>query len=63
MVGSYHQIVGSDVGMVEGKETDLLLLLGLSAALSASSLLGLALLQEGLRDHDLVLGGDGAVGG
>jgi hypothetical protein len=49
--------------MVEGKETDLLLLLGLSAALSASSLLGLALLQEGLRDHDLVLGGDGAVGG
>lgn len=63
VVGSYHQIVGKGVGMLEDKETDLLLLLGLSAALSASSLLGLALLQEGLRDHDLVLGGDGAVGG
>jgi hypothetical protein len=38
----------------------LLLRLGLSTALSAGSLLALALLQEGLGDEDLVLGGDGA---
>jgi hypothetical protein len=38
----------------------LLLLLGLLAGNSASLLLALALLQEGLRDKDLVLGGDGA---
>jgi len=41
----------------------LLLLVGLSTALSASLLLALALLQEGLGDEDLVLGGDGAVFG
>lgn len=45
------------------RETDLLLLLGLSTALSASSLLALALLQEGLGNEDLVLGRNGAGGG
>lgn len=45
------------------RKTDLLLLLGLSTTLSAGSLLALALLQERLRDEDMVLGGDGAVGG
>lgn len=45
----------------EGKNTDLLGLLGLGTTLSASGLLALALLQEGLGDEDLVLGGDGAV--
>ena len=39
--------------------TDGLLLLDLSGALSASLLLALALLQEGLGDEDLVLGGNG----
>ena len=39
--------------------TDLLLLLDLGSLLSASFLLALALLQEGLRDQDLVFGGDG----
>lgn len=48
---------------MEERGTDLLLLLGLSAALSASSLQALALLQEGLGDEDLLLGGNGAVGG
>lgn len=48
---------------MEEWRTDLLRLLGLSTALSASSLLALALLQEGLGDEDLVLGGNGAVGG
>lgn len=38
--------------------TDLLLLLDLSELLLASLLLGLALLQEGLGDQDLVVGGD-----
>lgn len=41
--------------------TNLLLLLGLLAGSGASLLLALALLQEGLGDEDLVLGGDGAV--
>lgn len=36
-----------------------LLLLDLSLALSAGLLLRLALLQEGLRDQNVVLGGDG----
>ena len=39
--------------------TDLLLLLDLGGLLGASLLLALALLQEGLRDQDLVFGGDG----
>lgn len=42
-------------------KTDLLGLLGLGTALSAGSLLGLALLQKGLGNEDLVLGGNGAV--
>lgn len=41
--------------------TNLLLVLDLGLLLSASLLLALALLKEGLRDEDLVLGGDGAV--
>lgn len=41
--------------------TNLLLLLNLSRLLSASLLLALALLEEGLRDQDLVLGGNGTV--
>ena len=44
------------------KDTDLLPLLEFSPASSASLLLALALLQEGLGNEDLVLGGDGAVG-
>jgi hypothetical protein len=38
----------------------LLLLLG-GGALSAGLLLGLPLLEEGLRDQDLVVGGDGTI--
>ena len=49
------------MGKIENGETDLLLLLGLSTALGAGSLLALALLEEGLGDEDLVLGGNGAV--
>lgn len=45
------------------KNTNLLLLLGLLTLDSASLLLALALLQEGLGDHHLVGGGDSAVGG
>jgi hypothetical protein len=41
--------------------TNLLALLELLTASSASLLLALALLQEGLGDEDLLLGGDGAV--
>lgn len=63
VVGNFHQIVGSGVGVMGGGDTDLLLLLSGSTGLSAGSLLGLALLQEGLGDHDLVGGGDRAVGG
>lgn len=44
---------------INGKCTDLLLLGDLGLLLSASLLLALALLQEGLRDEDLLLGGDG----
>jgi len=40
---------------------DLLAVLGLGLLLSASLLLALALLEEGLGDEDLVLGGDGTV--
>ena len=63
MVGCCHQVVGKvrKWGIGERGKTDLLGLLGLGTALSASSLLALALLQEGLGDEDLVLGGDGAV--
>lgn len=45
--------------MVQGENTNLLLLLLLSRTLSASLLLRLALLQEGLRNEDIVLSGDG----
>lgn len=38
-----------------------LLLLGGGGALSASLLLALALLEKGLRDQDLVVGGGGPV--
>jgi hypothetical protein len=41
--------------------TNLLALLELLTASSASLLLALALLQEGLGDEDLLLGRDGAV--
>lgn len=41
--------------------TDLLLLLELLTADSARLLLALALLEEGLGDEDLVLGGNGTV--
>ena len=41
--------------------TNLLALLKLSGLLSASLLLALALLEEGLGDEDLVLGGDGTI--
>jgi hypothetical protein len=41
--------------------TNSLLLLGLLTGSSASLLLALTLLQEGLWDEDLVLGGNGAV--
>lgn len=41
--------------------TNLLALLEILTASSASLLLALALLQEGLGDEDLLLGGDGAV--
>ena len=43
------------------KITNLLALLKLGSLLSASLLLALALLEEGLGDEDLVLGGNGAV--
>lgn len=43
------------------KDTNLLTLLELLTADSASLLLALALLEEGLGDEDLVLGGNGAV--
>lgn len=42
--------------------TNLLALVSLSRLLSASLLLALALLQKGLRDQDIILGGDGTVG-
>lgn len=45
----------------EGYCTNLLLVVGLGLLLSASLLLGLALLEEGLGDEDLVPGGDGTV--
>lgn len=41
--------------------TNLLALLKLGGLLSASLLLALALLEEGLGDEDLVLGRDGTV--
>lgn len=40
--------------------TDLLLLVSLGGALGASLLLRLALLEQSLGDHDVVVGGDGA---
>jgi len=53
------------LGTLEDNTTLLLVgllgLLGLGTALSAGSLLRLALLQKGLGNEDLVLGGDGAV--
>lgn len=41
--------------------TNLLALLDLGRLLSASLLLAFALLQEGLGDQNIVLGGDGTV--
>jgi hypothetical protein len=38
-----------------------LLLLGGLEALSAGLLLALSLLEESLRDHDMVAGGDGSI--
>lgn len=43
----------------EGIATDLLLLVGIGLLLSTSLLLRLALLQEGLGDQNLVVGGNG----
>lgn len=45
----------------KSEETNLLPVLGLGLLLSASLLLALALLEEGLGDEDLVLGRDGTV--
>lgn len=42
--------------------TNLLLLVSIGGLLSASLFLALALLQESLRDQDVILGGDGTVG-
>ena len=47
------------MGSVGDDNTYSLLLLDLGLALSAGLLLRLALLQEGLRDQDIVLDGDG----
>lgn len=41
--------------------TNLLLLVGVGGLLGTSLLLRLALLQEGLGDQDLVVGGDGTI--
>jgi len=48
-------------GREKNVEAYLLALLDLGSALSASLLLALALLEQSLRDVDLVLGRDGAV--
>lgn len=48
-------------GMRQERNTYGLALLSDSGALSASLLLALALLEQSLRDQDLVVGGDGAV--
>lgn len=51
-----------DITLLETKKsTDLLLLLELSGLLLSRLLLALALLQESLRDEDLVHGWDGSV--
>jgi len=54
----HHCARGAGSGFTYG----LLLLLG-GGALSAGLLLALALLEEGLRDEDLVVGGNGTVDG
>lgn len=54
----HHCAGGAGTGFTYG----LLLLLG-GGALSAGLLLALALLEEGLRDEDLVVGGNGTVYG
>lgn len=60
LVDAWIQLyITSLAGMVRIVLTDLLLLLDLSGPLSASFLLGLALLQEGLGDQNLVVGGNG----
>lgn len=46
----------------KAKATNLLAVLDLGGALSAGLLLALALLEQGLRDHDLVLGRNRTVG-
>ena len=43
--------------------TNLLLLLKLSGAFLSGLLLGLALLEESLRNENLIVGGDGTVSG
>lgn len=47
--------------MLKKNPTYLLLLLELGRLLLSSLLLALALLQERLRDQDLVIGGDGSM--
>lgn len=54
-----HHVVPRERTRNEG--TNLLPVLGLGLLLSASLLLTLALLEEGLGDEDLVLGRDGTV--
>jgi len=54
-----HHVVPGERAKAE--LTNLLLVVGLGLLLSASLLLALALLEEGLGDEDLVLGRDGTV--
>lgn len=61
--GIYHHIVDTkkERKKKKKKSTNRLLLLSLLALDSASLLLALALLEEGLGNEDLVLSGNGAV--
>jgi len=61
--GVMHHIVLPCHPVYCENSTNLLLLLKLSGALLSSLLLALALLQEGLRDEDLVGGWDASVAG
>lgn len=58
----HHIVFSSSFSFTWCDATDLLLVLDGGGALSAGLLLRLALLQEGLGDQDVVLGGDGTVG-
>ena len=51
----------TESGMWEAWKTDLLSLLDVCTSCFARLLLALSLLQQCLRDHDLVLGRDGSV--